>query len=69
MVLKLEAAKRALEGGVSGVHIVGGAIPDGLLRAVRAAESRTPIGSDAIPGTRIVREPVAIRVSEALSAA
>src|SRR6266436_1839561 len=26
MVLKLEAAKRALEGGVSGVHIVGGAI-------------------------------------------
>jgi len=30
MVLKLEAAKRALEGGVSGVHIVGGAIPDGL---------------------------------------
>jgi len=38
MVLKLEAAKRALEGGVSGVHIVGGTIPDGLLRAVRAAE-------------------------------
>ena len=69
MVLKLEAAKRALEGGVSGVHIVGGAIPDGLVRAVRAAETRTPIGSDAIPGTRIVREPVAIRVSEALSAA
>jgi acetylglutamate kinase len=69
MVLKLEAAKRALEGGVSGVHIVGGAIPDVLVRAVRAAESRTPIGSDAISGTRIVREPVAIRVSEALSAA
>ena len=69
MVLKLEAAKRALEGGVSGVHIVGGTIPDGLVRAVRGAESRTPIGSDAIPGTRIVREPVAIRVSEALSAA
>jgi acetylglutamate kinase len=69
MVLKLEAAQRALEGGVGGVHIVGGAIPDGLLRAVRAAESGTPLGSDAIPGTRIVREPVAIRVSEALSAA
>ena len=69
MVLKLEAAKRALEGGVSGVHIVGGAIPDGLLRAVRAAESRTPTGSDAIPGTRIVREPVTIRASVALSAA
>ena len=69
MVLKLEAAKRALEGGVSGVHIVGGTIPDGLLRAVRAAESRTPTGSDAIPGTRIVREPVTIRASVALSAA
>jgi acetylglutamate kinase len=69
MVLKLEAAKRALEGGVSGVHIVGGTIPEGLLRAVRAAESRAPIGSGAVPGTRIVREPVAIRVSEALSAA
>jgi len=69
MVLKLEAAKRALEGGVSGVHIVGGTTPDGLLRAVRAAESRTPTGSDAIPGTRIVREPVTIRTSVALSAA
>src|SRR6266700_2606317 len=69
MVLKLEAAKRALEGGVSGVHIVGGTIPDGLLRAVRAAESRTPTGPDAIPGTRIVREPVTIRASVALSAA
>ena len=69
MVLKLEAAKRALEGGVSGVHIVGGTTPDGLLRAVRAAESRTPTGSDAIPGTRIVREPVTIRASVALSAA
>jgi acetylglutamate kinase len=69
MVLKLEAAKRALEGGVSGVHIVGGTTPDGLLRAVRAAESRTPTGSDAIPGTRIVREPITIRASVALSAA
>jgi acetylglutamate kinase len=69
MVLKLEAAKRALEGGVGGVHIIGGTVPDGLLLAVRAAESKTPLGSDSIPGTRIVREPVAIRVSVALSAA
>ena len=69
MVLKLEAAKRALEGGVSGVHIVGGTVPDALLAAVRAAESKTPFGSDSIPGTRIVREPVAIRISVALSAA
>jgi acetylglutamate kinase len=66
MVLKLEAAKRALEGGVSGVHIVGGAIPDGLLRAVRAEESRTPIGSVAIPGTGFFLLLVAFRVSEAL---
>src|SRR6266403_3189946 len=32
MVLKLEAAKRALEGGVREVHIVGGGSPDSLLR-------------------------------------
>src|ERR1700720_2055709 len=42
MVLKLEAAKRALEGGVREVHIVGGAASDGLLAAVRAAESKSP---------------------------
>src|SRR4030095_6547571 len=34
MVLKLEAAKRALEGGVRGVHIVGGTAPGGLFAAV-----------------------------------
>ena len=69
MVLKLEAAKRALEGGVSGVHIVGGTIADGLLAAVRAAESKSPALAGAIPGTRVVREPLAIGVPAALSAA
>jgi acetylglutamate kinase len=55
MVLKLEAAKRALEGGVSEVRIVGGTSPDSLLLATRASEGsdETPV---AIPGTRILRE-------------
>ncbi len=35
MVLKLEAAKRALEGGVREVHIVGADLPDSLLRERR----------------------------------
>jgi acetylglutamate kinase len=69
MVLKLEAAKRALEGGVNGVHIVGGTIPDGLIAAVRAAESKSPLAAGAIPGTRVVREPIAVGVPAALSAA
>jgi acetylglutamate kinase len=49
MVLKLEAAKRALEGGVREVRIVGGNSSDALLRASRN-------GDDATPGTRILRE-------------
>jgi len=69
MVLKLEAAKRALEGGVHGVHIVGGTIPDGLIAAVRAAESKSPALAGTIPGTRVVREPIAVAVPAALSAA
>jgi acetylglutamate kinase len=63
MILKLEAAKRALEGGVKGVHIVGGTEPDALLAAMRAAHSNPSY--DVIPGTRILREPH----SAALSAA
>jgi acetylglutamate kinase len=66
MVLKLEAAKRALEGGVRGVHIVGGTAPGGLFAAVQAAEVSTPVPA-ATSGTRIVHEPVA--VPAALSAA
>jgi acetylglutamate kinase len=69
MVLKLEAAKRALEGGVRGVHIVGGTIPGGLLAAVRAAQADTPVFSDEVPGTRVVREPIAVDVRMAHSAA
>lgn len=55
MVLKLEAAKRALEGGVREVHIVGAALPDSLLRVSQSAA----LGRDAtnaIPGTRVLRE-------------
>ena len=69
MVLKLEAAKRALEGGVRGVRIVGGTIPDGLIAAVCAAESKPPVAAGAIPGTRVLREPIAVGVPAALTAA
>jgi acetylglutamate kinase len=69
MVLKLEAAKRALEGGVRGVHIVGGMLPESLLAAVRAAESSENHFADNIPGTRVVREAIAIGAPVARSAA
>ncbi len=57
MILKLEAAKRAIEGGVREVRIVGGTSPDALLLASHA----TPPSSDSapfIPGTRVLREPL-----------
>jgi acetylglutamate kinase len=57
MVLKLEAAKRALEGGVREVRIVGGTSPDSLLLAAHASEASEEI-SAAIPGTRVLREPL-----------
>jgi acetylglutamate kinase len=67
MVLKLEAAKRAIEGGVREVRIVGGTSPDALLLASHAAET-----SDAnvavVPGTRVLREPLSA-AHAALSAA
>jgi acetylglutamate kinase len=69
MVLKLEATKRALEGGITGVHIVGGTIPDGLLAAVRAAQSGPAVPASSTPGTRIFRETAAIAASSAFSAA
>ena len=53
MVLKLEAAKRALEGGVREVHIVGGSSPDSLLRV-----AQSELGAEGTPGTRVLREPV-----------
>jgi acetylglutamate kinase len=52
MVLKLEAAKRAIEGGVRQVRIVGGASPEALLLASRGEEVAS------VPGTRVLREPL-----------
>jgi acetylglutamate kinase len=55
MVLKLEAARRALEGGVREVRIVGGTSADALLQALQmSAVEKT---SETIPGTRVLREP------------
>ncbi|HTZ47737.1 MAG TPA: acetylglutamate kinase [Verrucomicrobiae bacterium] len=55
MVLKLEAAKRALEGGVSEVHIVGGdsasAVLDPHLFTVTSNKNSIP----SLPGTRVLR--------------
>jgi acetylglutamate kinase len=69
MVLKLEAAKRAIEGGVGVVHIVGGASPNALLDAFRAAQSDSSNAAPPqVPGTRILREPLAA-TQRALSAA
>jgi acetylglutamate kinase len=54
MVLKLEAAKRAIEGGVREVRIVGGTSPDALLLA---SHSEASTGEQpATPGTRVFRE-------------
>ncbi len=55
MVLKLEAAKRALEGGVREVHIVGAGSADSLLRVSQSPDlSHDP--ANAMPGTRVIRE-------------
>jgi acetylglutamate kinase len=67
MVLKLEAAKRALEGGVREVHIVGGGSPDSLLRVTRKLESYS--NTSAVPGTRVLRERLSAAAQAALSAA
>ena len=65
MVLKLEAAKRALEGGVRGVHIVGGGAPDALAAAVRSLDA--PVFTT-LPGTRVTRQPLVMAVPAAQSA-
>jgi acetylglutamate kinase len=55
MILKLEAAKRALEGGVSEVHIVGGNSAAAVLDpGLFAATSDKAVFSD-LPGTRVLR--------------
>jgi acetylglutamate kinase len=56
MVLKLEAAKRALEGGVREVLIVGGTSPDAVLSAARASENLTVEPVVSFSGTRVLRE-------------
>jgi len=56
MVLKLEAAKRAIEGGVREVRIVGGTSPDALLSAARAPENPADDGAAIFSGTRVLRE-------------
>ncbi len=64
MILKLEAAKRALEGGVRVVQILGGASPEALWRA---AHLWTDSEDDQLPlncGTRVLSE----RISAAKSA-
>jgi acetylglutamate kinase len=67
MVLKLEAAKRAIEGHVRDVRIVGGTAKDALLLAAHASDSGGET-SPAIPGTRVWREPLST-AHAALSAA
>ncbi|HYL85755.1 MAG TPA: acetylglutamate kinase [Candidatus Angelobacter sp.] len=52
MILKLEAAKRAIEGGVREVRIVGGTAPEALLLASHG-EDVSPV-----PGTRVMRQPL-----------
>jgi acetylglutamate kinase len=56
MILKLEAAKRAIEGGVREVRIVGGTVPDALLLASRSEESSMDDEAPSVPGTRVIRE-------------
>jgi acetylglutamate kinase len=55
MILKLEAAKRALAGGVAEVRIVGGTAPRALLAAANGGKS---------PGTRVLRGARAASVGE-----
>jgi acetylglutamate kinase len=55
MVLKLEAAKRALEGGVSQVHIVGGDCAAAVLDPQLFAPSSNKNSFRGLPGTRVLR--------------
>ena len=55
MVLKLEAAKRALEGGVRQVHIVGGNLAAAAL-APSLFESTATASFSPLPGTRVLRQ-------------
>ena len=56
MVLKLEAAKRALEGGVREVHIVGGDSASAVLAPHLFSSVSGKGSSPDLPGTRVLRE-------------
>jgi acetylglutamate kinase len=56
MVLKLEAAKRALEGGVREVHIVGGDSAAAVLDPELFTEVSNKNSFASLPGTRVLRE-------------
>lgn len=56
MVLKLEAAKRALQGGVHQVHIVGGNSAAAALAPNLFASAAATTGFSGLPGTRVLRE-------------
>jgi acetylglutamate kinase len=56
MVLKLEAAKRALEGGVSEVHIVGGDSAAAVLDPQLFSVASNKNSFSSLPGTRVLRE-------------
>jgi len=58
MILKLEAAKRALQSGVSEVHIVGGNSAAEALSPERFITTASSTSSFPIPGTRVLREPL-----------
>jgi len=57
MILKLEAAKRALQAGVSEVHIVGGNSAAEALSPERFAGPSIKNAFSNLPGTRVLREP------------
>lgn len=56
MVLKLEAAKRALEGGVREVHIVGGDSAAAVLDPQLFTDAFNKNSLASLPGTRVLRE-------------
>jgi acetylglutamate kinase len=56
MVLKLEAAKRALEGGVREVHIVGGDSAAAVLDPQLFTTASNESSFSSLPGTRVLRE-------------
>ncbi len=58
MILKLEAAKRALQSGVREVHIVGGNSASAALAPNRFVPTPTKSTFSNLPGTRVLREPI-----------